>query len=120
MSKYPDFSVHTQWFTIEFTICQFRESYWPTAYSGSSSVDLFVPLPKNRTLWAAVSSRWLAERLGIDPLGSEALASIVPDPPHECKAEGCEFETEDYGTFLIHDEREHAPEVNRHAEQEGH
>ena len=119
MSKHSDFGIQSRWFTIELTICQFRESYWPTAYSGSSSVDLFVPLPGNRTLWTAASSRWLAEQLGIDPLGSEALASIVPDPPHKCKAEGCEFETEDYGAFLTHDEREHAPRASRQTDQEG-
>jgi hypothetical protein len=120
MSKHSDFGVRSRWFTIEFTICQFRESYWPTAYSGSSSMDLFVPLPGNRTLWAAASSWWLAEQLGIGPLGSEAFASIVPEPPHECRAEGCEFETEDYGTFLTHDEREHAPGASRQTDQEGH
>ena len=119
MSKHSDLGIQTRWFTIELTICQFRESYWPAAYRGSSSVDLFVSLPGNRTLWAAAGSWWLAEQLGIDPLGSEALASIVPEPPHECRAEGCEFETEDYGAFLTHDEREHAPEANRHGEQEG-
>ena len=119
MSKHSDIGIQTRWFTIELTICQFRESYWPAAYRGSSSVDLFVSLPGNRTLWAAAGSWWLAEQLGIDPLGSEALASIVPEPPHECRAEGCEFETEDYGAFLTHDESEHAPEANRHGEQEG-
>ncbi|EMA54367.1 hypothetical protein [Halococcus salifodinae] len=119
MSKHSDIGIQSRWFTIDLTICQFRESYWPAAYSGSSSVDLFVPLPGNRTLWAAASSRWLAEQLGIDPFSSEALASVVPDPPHNCKAEGCEFETEDYSVFLTHDEREHAPEANHHAEQEG-
>jgi hypothetical protein len=120
MSKHSDIGIQSRWFTIELTICQFRESYWPTAYSDSSSVDLFIPFPGNRTLWAAASSRWLAEQLGIDPLDSEALASVVPDPPHKCKAEGCEFETEDYGTFLTHDEREHAPRASRQTDQEGH
>ena len=120
MSKHSDIRVQTQWFTIELSVCQFRESWWPAAYRGGHSVDLFVPLPENRTLWIAASSRWLEKQFGIDPLSSDALASVVPDPPHECKAEGCEFETEDYGTFLIHDEREHAPEATHHADQEGH
>ena len=120
MSKHSDFDIQTRWFSIELTICQFCESYWPAAYSGSSSVDLFVPLPRNRTLWAAASSRWLAEQLGIDPFSSEPLASVVPELPHKCKTEGCEFETEDYGAFLTHDVREHAPGASRQTDQEGH
>lgn len=119
MSNYPDFGIQTRWFSIRFTICQFRESYWPAAYSDSSSMDLFVPFPGNQTLWAVARSCWLTERLGVDPLDSEALASVVPEPPYECKAEGCEFETEDYGAFLTHDEREHAPEASHHTDQEG-
>lgn len=81
-------------------------------------MDLFVPLPGTRTLWVAVSSWWLAERLGVDPFGSEALANVVPEPPHECEAEGCEFQTDDYGVFLTHDEREHASRTERHTERE--
>jgi hypothetical protein len=118
MSKHSDFSIRTRWFSIELTVCQFRENYLPAAYSGTHSVDLFVPLPGNRTLWVAACSWWLVERLGVDPPGSKALASVVPEPPHKCKAEGCEFETENYGTFLTHDEREHAPEANADASQE--
>ena len=120
MSTHSDIDIQTRWFSLDLTVCQFRESWWPSAYSGGHSVDLFVPLPGDRTLWAAASSWWLAERFGSDPLGSEALASVVPEPPHECKAEGCEFETESYGAFLTHDEREHAPESNHFPEQEGH
>jgi hypothetical protein len=119
MSDHSDFSIRTRWFTVEVSICQFRDRYWPTAYRGTSSVDLFAPLPGTRTLWVAISSWWLAERLGVDSPGSEALASVVPEPPHKCKADGCEFVTEDYGTFLTHDEREHAPEASRHTEQKG-
>jgi hypothetical protein len=118
MSDHSDFSIHTRWFTVEINICQFRDGYCPAAYGGASSVDLFAPLPGTRTLWMAMSSWWLAERLGIDPFGSEALASVVPEPPHECKVEGCEFQTDDYGVFLTHDEREHAPRTNRHTERE--
>lgn len=115
MSKHSALSIQAQWFSIELTICQFRENNWPTAYSGTHSVDLFVPLPGIRTLWIAASSRWLAERLGFD---SGALASVVPDPPHECKADGCEFKTKNYGTFLTHDVREHAPQIDVRTEQE--
>jgi hypothetical protein len=88
-------------------------------YSSTNSVDLFVPLPGNRTLWVAASSWWLTEQLGFDPFGSDALASTVPEPLHECSAEGCEFETDNYGAFLTHDVREHVPDVDGHAEQEG-
>jgi hypothetical protein len=119
MSKHSGVGIQTRWFSIELTVCQFRESYWPSVYSGTHSGDLFVPLPGNRTLWVAASSWWLAKRLGGDPSGSTALASVVPEPPHKCNAEGCEFEAEDYGTFLTHDAREHAPEASHHTEQEG-
>jgi hypothetical protein len=119
MSKHSDFSIRIRWFSIALTVCQFRESNWPAAYSDTRSVDLFVPLPGTRTLWVAASSWWLAERLDVDSSGSKALASVVPEPPHKCNAEGCEFETEDYGTFLTHDAREHAPEASHHTEQEG-
>ena len=119
MSNHSDIGVQTRWFSLELTICQFRESYWPSVYSGSTSVDLFVPLPGDRTLWAAASSWWLAEQFGFDPFDSEALTSIVPEPPHECEVEGCEFETENYGAFLMHDAREHVPESNRCPEQGG-
>jgi hypothetical protein len=118
MDNHPDFSIRTRWFNIELAICQFRESYSPTAYRGIHSVDLFVPFPGNRTLWIATSSRWLAKRLGGDPSGTKVLASVVPEPPHKCKSEGCEFETENYGTFLTRNEREHAPESNADASQE--
>jgi hypothetical protein len=118
MSEHSDLSIQTRWFSIELTICQFRESNWPTAYTGLKSVDLFVPLPGTRTLWLAVSSWWLVERFGGDPSDSKTLASVVPEPPHKCKAKGCEFKTDNYGTFLTHDAREHAPQITDHAEQE--
>lgn len=118
MSKHPDFRIRTRWFNIELAVCQFRKRYSPTAYTGPKSVDLFVPFPGNRTLWIAASSRWLTKRLGSNPSGTKALASVIPEPPHKCKAEGCEFKTEDYGAFLTHDVREHAPEANGDASQE--
>ena len=119
MNKHSDFNIGTRWFSFELTVCQFRESNWPTAYSGTRSVDLFVPLPRNRTLWVAASSWWLAEQIGLDPHDSDALASVVPEPPHKCKADSCEFKTENYGEFLMHDAREHAPSTEGHTEQEG-
>lgn len=119
MSRHSDFRIRSRWFSLELTVCQFRESNWPAAYSGTHSVDVFIPLLGTRTLWVAASSWWLAERLGFDSFGSGALASVVPEPPHECKADGCEFEIENYGAFLTHDVREHAPSIDDHAEQEG-
>ena len=56
MKSHSDFEVKTRWFRIGLALCQFCESIWPAAYSGPTSIDLFVPLPDHRTLWIAGSS----------------------------------------------------------------
>lgn len=106
-TSHADISVRTRWFTVEITLCAFREGISPVAYADSKSVDAFVPLPGKRTLWVALCSWWLADRLGIDTRTDNPLGDMIPQPPHECAVEGCDFVSENYGVFLTHDVREH-------------
>ena len=112
LPDHVDAGIRTKRLTVEVSLCEFRESLRPAVFADEKSMDLFVPLPGERALWIALCSWWLSERLGNEPrLGSD-LAEIVPEPPHECVADGCEYKTENYGMFLLHDQREHYPTVD--------
>lgn len=103
MPKHTDFELHTDRFEFEATVCQFRESWWPSAEWRNGSGDVFVPLPGDRCLWLSLfvpSQFALADAEGLP----------TPDPPHECAVDGCDYVTDSYGAFLAHDQRKHHPD----------
>lgn len=108
ISPFADGGITSRFLSVELTVCKFREGLLPDAKTGHSSADVFVPLPGERTLWVVLKSDWLADRR--DGLPGMGLSEIVSDPPYNCEVDGCEYTTDNYGSFLVHDQREHYPE----------
>lgn len=108
ISSWADGGITSRFLSAEVTVCEFRESLVPDAKTGHSSADVFVPLPGERTLWVVLKSDWLAAHR--DGLPGAALSEITPDPPYDCEVDGCEYSTDNYGSFLVHDQREHYPD----------